>query len=247
MTISHNVQKEMVVKIKKAIWIGVALSLLGLVSASSARADERNKQTVLTFTQPVEIPGRVLPAGTYVFRLVDSMTDRHIVGIYTADGTKIIATVMAIPRERIKATDDTVIRFREVPAGAPEAIRAWFYPGNLLGQEFVYPKARAVQLAKASKGVVPAIAVDVTSADDLKTAPIIGVAPDETEVPLAAAIPATPLPTSSSAVVHETDSQAKELPKTGSDLPLIALFGFAAIGLAFGLMAFGKRSSASAR
>jgi hypothetical protein len=71
--------------IKKAIWIGSALSLLGLVSASSVRADEWNKKTVLTFTQPFEIPGKVLPAGTYTFELADTMADRHIVRIFNAD------------------------------------------------------------------------------------------------------------------------------------------------------------------
>ena len=237
--------------IKRTMWIGVALSVLGIVSASSARADEWNKRTVLTFTQPVEIPGRVLPAGTYVFQLGETLTDRHIVLIYGADGTKFITTVMTIPNERIKATDETVIKFREVPAGSPEAIRAWFYPGNLLGQEFVYPKHRAVQLAKASKDVVPAIAVDVTSADDLKSAAIVAVAPDEPEVTTPATMQMAPLTTSSSRTnmtgVTQTESTSTELPATASVMPAIGLFGFAAIGIAFGLMAFGKRRSASSR
>lgn len=238
-------------KIKSAICIGVALSVLGLVSASSARADEWNKRTVLTFTQPVEIPGRILPAGTYVFQLGETMTDRHIVLIFGADGTKIITTVMTIPNERIKATDQTVIKFREVPAGSPEAIRAWFYPGNLLGQEFVYPKHRAVQLAKASRDVVPAIAVDVTNADDLKTAAIVTVTSDDADLPTREPMQMAPMtPTSSmsdTTNVRQTDTAPRELPATASLLPLVGLSGFAAIGIALGLLAFGKRNSASLR
>ena len=36
-----------------------------LFAFSSAKADEWNKRTVMTFSQPVELPGIVLPAGTY--------------------------------------------------------------------------------------------------------------------------------------------------------------------------------------
>jgi hypothetical protein len=120
-------------------------------------AQTRDNKTTLTFSQPVEIPGHVLPAGTYVFRLADSLSDRHIVQVFNADGSRIIATVLAINNYRLTATNKTVISFNEVPRGSPEAIRAWFYPGNNFGQEFVYPKRRAVELAVASKAIVPAL------------------------------------------------------------------------------------------
>src|SRR5579872_814104 len=126
------------IKIRKALWIGWTVSMLAFVSTASARAGQSDDKTVLTFSQPVEIPGQVLPAGTYTFKLSDSMTDRHVVQVFDADGTHLIATVLVIPDYRLKSTDATVIKFSEVPAGSPEAIRAWFYPGNTLGQEFVY-------------------------------------------------------------------------------------------------------------
>ena len=108
----------------------------------------------MTFSGPVEIPGvhlkgwSVLPAGTYVFKILDSQSDRHIVQIFNADETQIYATILAIPNYRLKATDKTVVTFRERPAGEPDALRAWFYPGRNWGEEFVYPKARAIALAK---------------------------------------------------------------------------------------------------
>jgi hypothetical protein len=247
------------VMIKKAIWIGSALSLLGLVSASNARADEWNKKTVLTFNQPFEIPGRVLPAGTYTFELADTMADRHIVRIFNADRSEVIATVMTIPSTRLSPTTETVIKFREMPAGAPEAIRAWFYPGNTIGQEFVYPRQRAAQLAKAEHANVPATSVEVADIDALRTAPIIAVSPEENDV-AENAIQATPVANDdnsslSSAVatagVRETGRSARrgerELPKTASSLPLIVLLGFGSIGAAFGLMLLGKRTTSSAR
>lgn len=229
---------------KKFLWIGLMVSLIGLVAGSSVRADEWDRKTILTFSQPVEIPGQVLPAGTYMFKLADTMGDRHIVEIFNADGSQIIATVMTIPDYRLTATDQTVIRFGEVPAGSPEAIRAWFYPGNTIGQEFVYPKARAVLLAKASKTVVPATAVAIASADDLKTAPIIAVTPEATETPVTAAIQTTPVPNTASSVtgttgVTQTRTPARRtgrrLPETASGLPLLMFLALGSIASAFAL------------
>jgi len=233
--------------IKKAVWIATAMSLVGLVSVSPARADEWNKQTRLTFSQPVEIPGRVLAAGTYTFKLADSMTDRHIVEIWDADQTKKIATVMTIPNYRLKTTDQTVIRFNEVPAGDPEAIRAWFYPGNALGQEFVYPRKRAAMLAKYSKTAVPALAVELTSDDVLKTAPIVAITPDEREVAVAAAIQTVPDTTGTPQAAATSDTAGRTLPGTASDLSRIALFGLAAIALGLAGLMFGRRTVASVR
>jgi hypothetical protein len=240
---------------KQFVWIGLTVSLIGFVAASSARADEWDKKTVLTFSQAVEIPGHVLPAGTYVFKLADTMGDRHIVQVFNADGSQIIATVMAIPDYRLTSTDQTVIKFSEVPAGSPEAIRAWFYPGNTTGQEFVYPKSRAAQLAKASKAVVPALTVDVTGVDDLKTVPLVAVTPNETETAVSAAIQTTPVANSSSSMAGPTGVKpagtsarrnARHLPHTASALPLIVFIGLGSIGAAFGLMVFGKRASSAA-
>src|ERR1022692_3659166 len=143
--------------LSKAVTTSVfCLALMGVVYSPAAKADGWNRKTVMTFSAPVEIPGvhlkgwGVLPAGTYVFKLVDSQSDRHIVQIFNADEKTVYATILSIPNYRLKATDKTVITFRERPAGEPEAIRAWFYPGRNWGEEFVYPKARAMVLAAAT-------------------------------------------------------------------------------------------------
>jgi hypothetical protein len=122
--------------------------LVGFAFAPAAAADEWDKKTVVTVSAPVEIPGKVLPAGTYVFKLLNSASDRNIVQIFDRDEKRLYATVLAIPDYRLQPTGDTVIRFEERPTGAPEAIKAWFYPGDVYGQEFVYPHKRAVELAK---------------------------------------------------------------------------------------------------
>src|SRR6185369_10968981 len=185
-----------------------------------------------------------LVAGTYIFKMADA-NDRHIVQIFSADGKRLIATVMTIPDYRLRATDETVIRFREVPAGSPEAVRAWFYPGRTNGEEFVYPKRRAIELARAAKVVVPAIAVDTIDVADvaaLKTASIVAVTPDEKEVPVRVAIQTTAAP--SVAIVAR--NERRELPKTGSSLSLIVLFGLTLLDLGVVLMVFGGKRFAPA-
>jgi hypothetical protein len=135
----------------------VCMALVGAILAPTVKADDWNRKTTITFTSPVEIPGvhlagwGVLPAGTYVFKILDSQSGRHIVQISNKDETTIYATILAIPNYRLKVTDKTVITFSERPAGQPEALHAWFYPGRSWGEEFVYSKAKAIELAKASR------------------------------------------------------------------------------------------------
>jgi hypothetical protein len=134
----------MVMNVKKSVSIALLLGALGAWSPSSADADESNKLTYLTFSQAVMIPGHVLPAGTYTFRLADSPSDRHIVQIFNQTGTQLIATLMTIAGYRLTPTDDTVIMFGERPGNAPPAITEWFYPGESDGLEFIYPKHSSV-------------------------------------------------------------------------------------------------------
>jgi LPXTG-motif cell wall-anchored protein len=211
-------------KIVKVLFCLLAITLFGATVLSSARADTWDKKTVVTFSQAVEVPGKVLPAGTYTFQLLDSPSDRHIVQIFNADGTHIIATILAINNYRLEPTGDTVMKFSERPGDSPEALRAWFYPGDNFGQEFVYPKVRAIQLAQTTKVIVPAVAVDTLDDNTIKTAPIVAVTPDEKEVEVATVIQTTPPVTAT-----------EELPQTGSVTPLLALLGAAFIGLALGL------------
>jgi hypothetical protein len=212
-----------------------AVTLLGATVLPSAQADTWNKKTLVTFSQDVEVPGRILPAGTYTFQLLDSLSDRHIVQIFNADGSQIIATILAINNYRLQPTGDTVMKFSERPGDSPEALRAWFYPGDNFGQEFVYPKVRAIELAQTAKVIVPAVAVDTIDENVIKTVPIVAVTPDQKEVEVAKVIQTTP----PVAAAKETE----ELPQTASSMPLIALLGGLSISLALGLKLFLKISS----
>ena len=218
-------------KIIKTMLVVLTLSLLGATLAPGARADDWNKKTVMTFSQPVEIPGQILPAGTYTIKLVDLASERHIVQFLEADGIKVIATVLAINNWRLHPTGETVVKFAERAGDNPEALKAWFYPGDNFGQEFVYPKRRAIELAMATKEPIPAIAEETPTAE-LKTAPIVAVTPEQKEVPVAEVIETAP-PAAEKAPVLVAEN--KELPRTASPLPLIALLGLASLGVAFTL------------
>jgi hypothetical protein len=228
----------------KAMFSLLAVGLLGATVQPSARADEWNKKTVVTFTQAVEVPGKILPAGTYTFRLLDSPSDRHIVQIFNADGSQIIATILAINNYRLQPTGDTVMKFGERPGDSPEALRAWFYPGDNFGQEFVYPKVRAIQLAQTTKVIVPAVAADTVDDNVIKTIPIVAVTPDQKEVEVSSVIQTTPpVAAAVTPAPAATVKKTEELPQTASSMPLIALLGGLSISLALGVKLFLKLAS----
>jgi Protein of unknown function (DUF2911) len=221
----------------KTVLVAVTLALFVGICSVPARADQWNKKTILTFSQPVEVPGKVLPAGTYTFKLLDSNSWRHIVQIWNEDGMQLITTILAIPNYRLEPTEETVIKFHERPGDSPEALRAWFYPGDNFGQEFVYPKTRAIQLARASNEIVPAETVEPTEST-LDTVPLVAITPENREEPVTEAIQVLPL--------HHPENLtpapvAEELPKTASSIPVIGLLGVAFIGLAFGLKLLAKQ------
>ena len=198
----------------------LCLTAISAIVAPVAQADTWNRKTEITFSEPVEIPGvhlagwGVLPAGTYVFKILDSQSDRHIVQIFSKDENTLYATLLAIPNYRLKATDKTVITFRERPAGQPEALGAWFYPGKNSGEEFVYPKAKAIALAKAENRTVlfmpTEMPLEVTESAklgdapmvaELKRTPVMAINPAGEEVQLTEVITTPPVEASEAAAV----------------------------------------------
>jgi hypothetical protein len=222
--------------------------LVGLFGGMIQRvsADEWDQKTILTFSGPVEIPGQVLEAGTYVFRLADSQSDRNIVQVFSKDEKHLYGTFLTVPDERLRIADKTIITFNETPVGSPEAIRAWFYPGENYGHDFVYPKPKAVALAKANNTPVPSMPAELaentvkpapTLAEShvtaMREAPLRAQKPTEEEVELTEVFliqdATPPLPTT--------------LPSTASQLPLIGLVGLLFLGMA-GLLKFAKSTVA---
>src|ERR1041385_8480968 len=145
-------------RVFKLLLIMLCLGVLVLSVPLIVKADEWNKETIMTFNQPVEVPGMVLKAGTYQFRLMDSPSERNVVQILNADGTHLYEDVLAISAYRLEPSDKTVVTLEERAQGSPEAIATWFYPGDNSGVEFVYPKVNTAGLtaqAAATPTVTP--------------------------------------------------------------------------------------------
>src|SRR4051812_3128597 len=214
-----------------------ATALLGLSFTASLRADDWNKKTTLTVKETIQLPHTVLQPGTYVFKLADSMSDRHIVQIFNADETQVIATILAIPNYRLKPTGKSVFQFWETPAGNPKAMRAWFYPGDNFGQEFVYPKMKSIEIAKITRTVVPAVVVETEVADVavLKTAPVVLVTEQGEEKPLVLMAQNRVVESGPEAAPYVRPAAAPQLPHTAGSLPLLGLAGLVSLG-AFGLL-----------
>jgi len=223
-------------RVRSALVLLCGVTLLCTMFSATAVAQSRDRKTTVTFSQPFEIPGvgpqgsgpQVLPAGTYVFALVDSLSDRHIVRVFSSDEKQVHATVLAIANYRLRATDKTVITFSERPAGEPQAIRAWFYPGDNSGQEFVYPKRRAIELAKVYQQPVLYIPDEVAAQPPLvalKVAPVRAVTPVGDDVDLAQVVEAPPL-------------QIARLPKTAGTLPLFGVMGLLSMAVGLSLRRF---------
>lgn len=220
-----------------ALAAGLALTLA--VFPTIVTADEWNRKTTVTFSAPVEIPGvhlagwGVLPAGTYVFKILDSQSDRHIVQIFSQDEKTVYATILAIPNQRLQSTDKTVMTFRERASGEPEALRAWFYPGRTSGEEFVYPKSKAIALAKATKTPVlftpidlplevaePSKLAEAPVIDELKRAPIRAIQPTGEEVELAQVVTPPAVQTDSPPLLAQAAPAAPAPPPAAPGQPV---------------------------
>jgi hypothetical protein len=290
--------------------LSATLGAAMLLTASAAQAQGiiPDRSTIVTIDAPVSLPGVVLPAGSYLFRLADTQASRNVVQIFDKDRTKIFATLIAVSAERNEPSGEAVITFRETPANEAPALRFWYYAGEKSGQEFVYPKDQAMKIARASGESV--LAVDTTSsdADGMKSGDITRIdganAVPAAEQPAAAeqprqaeaaqAAPATPTPAPTEpaatpsperpaaperepateermtpqaapqqpapAPMTGAESQPRptgtsgrvdadtpgtrserELPRTASDLPLIALLGFLALGGALAVRGLRRR------
>ena len=117
-----------------------------LTTRLSAQDTNWQQRSFITFSNTVEMPGVTLPAGTYVFRLADIPT-RNVVQVLSQDEQKVLGQWLFVQAQRPKVTDDTVVMFKETAENTTPAIQYWYYPGESIGKEFVYPKDQAEKIA----------------------------------------------------------------------------------------------------
>src|SRR5258706_15665484 len=208
----------------------VVLLSVGVVSFTfivNVHASVADQKTIVTFNQPVDIPGKVLTPGTYVFKLLDAAGSRDVVQVLDKNETKVITTFIALPTEMSKPPEKPFIRFKEQAPGAPPAIEAWFYPGNTIGHEFVYPRQHASELAKANNQNVASMpdnmaanttqlsnsstppspnSKDEQSVVDMKNARVARVTPQGSDVPVTKVVIVTLTPTAGESQMQTDNS-----------------------------------------
>jgi hypothetical protein len=244
---------------KRFSWFMGAMVMLGLTALPALKADPWDRKTVITISQPLEVPGVVLPAGTYVMKLLDSSSNRHIVQIMNEKQNHQLALTMAIPAERLRPTDKTVLTMYEGSQGAPPALRTWFYPGDTVGQEFLYARRQAVRISERTNATVPEIetakpatvaATEPAHGEESRDEAALIARAEPAPAPIAAPEPiATPEPqqtavepqsspenSSQTRSSDEVTTASDSLPKTAGNGPLAGLIGGLSLAAAFGMM-----------
>jgi hypothetical protein len=172
---------------KKLITSACAAAMLTALSAAPARAQggPMDARTEFTFNQPVELPSVTLPPGTYIFRFVDATSGKKVMQVQAKDASnKTYGMFMTISAQRPKPSNDAELRFLETPAGQPAAVRTWWYPGNTIGREFIYPKSQARRLAQATSQPVLSTKVDSENVSTERIEDLTYVTPSGEETPL---------------------------------------------------------------
>lgn len=229
-----------------AIRVVLATALVTGALAASAFAQPLDKRTFFTFSGPVTLPGVTLPAGKYLFRVVDPNVTGRVVQVLSGDGAKAYAMFFTLPVQRLEAADEPEVRFMETPSHLAPAVKTWWYPGQRTGWELIYPKEQARLLAQRTAEPIlttraETVKPEETKAGDLERFGRTGETPVVRE--------STPPPAAPTGVVQPGELAAPEipiveaparaeLPQTGSSLPLIGLIGLLCLAGAASLRLF---------
>jgi hypothetical protein len=127
--------------------VTIAFAVMAMWTTRVAAQDTNTQErTFMTFSNTVEMPGVTLPAGTYIFQLADTPT-RNVVQVMSQDQKSVLGQWTFVQARRPKATGDTVVMFKENKEGTTPAVQYWYYPGESIGKEFIYPKDQAEKIA----------------------------------------------------------------------------------------------------
>jgi len=141
---------------KRVIAIATATVLTLLVALTlnvGAQQPDTRDRTIMTFSSAVELPGMRLEPGTYVFRLADSAS-RNVIQVLDQEEKEMLGQWLFVSAERPEVTGDTVVTFRETSSASTPAVQFWYYPGEKIGKEFIYPKDQALRIAQRTGATV---------------------------------------------------------------------------------------------
>jgi hypothetical protein len=226
----------------------VCLMAVLVVLTTSVAAQEPNtrERTLMTFSGPVELPGLRLDAGSYTFQLADTPS-RNVVQVMSQDGKEVLGQWLFVQAERPEVSGDTIITFRETAAGATPAVQFWYFPGEKIGKEFIYPKDQAMKIAARTGATVQSDDGPISpDANADATTPVAEPAPQAAAAPAAPAASADvaanapaaePAPVATSGQQESTVAR-NELPQTASPLALAGLLGLLSLAGAAGIRTY---------
>jgi hypothetical protein len=137
-----------------AIATATVLALLVALTLNvAAQQPDTRDRTIMTFSSAVELPGMRLEPGTYVFRLADTAS-RNVIQVLDQEEKNMLGQWLFVSAERPEVTGDTVVTFRETSAASTPAVQFWYYPGEKIGKEFIYPKDQAMRIAQRTGATV---------------------------------------------------------------------------------------------
>src|ERR1700682_271494 len=166
-------------KSRRLIGSACAAAMFMTVNVAKAIAQGPvDSRTEFTFSAPVELPGTTIPPGTYVFRFADATTSRMVMQVLDKASNKTYGLFLTISAQRPKPSDDAELRFLETPTGKPAAVKTWWYPGNSIGREFIYPKQQARRLAMATNTTVLTTKQETVPTEQMQTAELEYVSPN---------------------------------------------------------------------
>ena len=225
----------------------LSVTLLSLALGPITKASEFDKKTILTFSEPVQIPGAVLGAGTYVVKRADPGGNPDVVRFLSSDEMHVYATVLAIPSERGTPPNKPEVTFAETRGGTPQAIKKWWYPGETTGEEFVYPKGGPVLIARANISEMPSRRTEVAPPPQAPEPQTSSISPEISEPAPEQPQDNGPVETAQNTPPPEPPSAPpsapQTLPKTASDIPLLALLGGLSCLCGVGLNALSRKKA----
>jgi hypothetical protein len=228
--------------------------LVAMTTNVAAQQPDTRDKTVMTFSNAVELPRMRLEAGTYVFRLADTAS-RNVIQVLSQDEKTTLGQWLFVSAERQEVTGDTVVTFRETSAVSTPAVQYWYYPGEKIGKEFIYPRDQALRIAQRTGATVRSDEGPVTGSaqaaiqpatQPISVQPVVAVTPDVAPTrlperqPTVAVVAAetterAPATVNTERVRLESTTAQNELPATAGLAPLSALIGLFSLAGAAGI------------
>ena len=218
-------------KLMTCLALGTFVALAAASAPAYAQSDREN--STFTVTEPVDVGTFTLQPGTYLIKVVLLESNRNLIQITNEDQTKVFASVLATPHAIVPneaAPTSRYVYYAAAP-GQRKALRTWYARDTTNGQDIIYTKQRAIEIAAVAREPVLAVPDEVKETE-YKSAPLLVVTPEQVK----------PYEAPPSVVVAE--ARPVELPATASPLfPLFALMGVVSLGAGLGLRALATRAS----